>query len=265
MTSSSPYGGPISYAPQLQVNPSSNYQDPHPHYVARAPPFVHQPRAGFPAAQHSQSGYQVSYAATPPGFQAHTGLSQGSYAAPIASPGFNYQYSPPAEHMASRASSQFYPRRALESSRPMESSDQYGAHTRPMGSSGVQRYDSTPTEQTAPSGYPDPYLTTMVNSPSSRFEANTTRTAEKLYPEPASPSAQGGMPNILPATSNNRRQSVYQGSHVAKVDSSIPQPEAGTSISYDDDLPSDVIDEVEVEVASSKSVRQSHSHTSRGM
>lgn len=264
VTSSNPYGGPISYVPQLQLNPSSNFQDPHPQYVAQAPQYL-QPRAGFPAAQHSQSGYQVSYATTPSGFQAHGGLSQGSYAAPIASAGFNYQYSPPAEHMAPRASSQFYPRRAQEASWPMESSDQYGAHTRPMGSSGVQRYDSALTEQTAPSGYPDPYLTTMGNSPSSRFEGNTTRAPGKSYPEPASPLDQGEMPDILPATANNRRQSVYQGSHAAKVDSSFPQPEAGTSMSYDDNLPSDMIDEVEVEVASSKLARQSHSHTSRGM
>ena len=58
---------------------------------------------------------------------------------------------------------------------------------------------------------------------------------------------------------------MYRGSHAAKVDSSIPRSESGTTMSYDDDLAGDVAGEVDVQVASSNLARQSHSQTSRGM
>jgi hypothetical protein len=266
MTSSHTYGSQSSYAPPLPVNTSSSFQGPYAPYAAQAGPYSSQPRYGFPAAQNAPPGVHGLYGASnqqtaPSGFQGQRGPPQGQYAdsrAPIASTGFNRrfsmgltsssefqsQYSYAGEHMTSPAP-QYYPGGAQGSSWQNEYHDQYGVQTRQMGSPDVQWQNSALTGQTIPSGFPESYSTQTGSAAPPELQVNAAPADGNSYPEPTSPSAQGGVLETLPATATSRSQTVYHGSYVAKVDSSITQSEPERATSYGGNPVSDVILEVE--------------------
>jgi hypothetical protein len=237
MTSSSLYGSQTSYA---LANTSPNLQDP---YAPYAGLYGSQPRYGFPAAAAGGRGvYGAPNQQTDPsGFQGPRGAQQDLYTASgahTASTGLNRRFTSgqPGPSEISPAS-QYHSGGAQGSSWPPEYHDQYGVYTGEMGLPGVPRHQSALTGQTGLSSFPDPYSTPTANATSPSLQVNLTAPAESPYPDPASASAQGGMPNVPPATATSRRQSIHQG----------PGPDRKTS--YSSDLAGDVI----LEVASSKS------------
>jgi hypothetical protein len=252
MTSSGLYGSQTSYARLPPANTSPNFQDP---YATYPVPYGSQPRYGFPAAtaggrgmygapnqQTDSSGFQGPREAPQDLYTASgahttsTGLNRHFTTGQPGSSEFQTQYSSAGEHMTSPAS-QYHSGGAQGSSWQPEYRDRYGVYTGEMGSPGVPQHQSALTGQTGLSSFPEPYSTPTANATSPSPQVNLTAPAENPYPDPASPPAQGGMPNVLPATATSRRQSIHQG------------PGSDRKTSYSSDLAGDVI----LEVASSKS------------
>jgi hypothetical protein len=118
-----------------------------------------------------------------------------------------------------------------------------------MGSIGVQQYNNAVPGQNAPSVFPEPYSAQLGNIAPPGQQANVTPTNQNSYLSPTSTSVPDEVPSASNPIPTARRQSMYPGSYMAKVDSSIAKAESERPHSYMDDS----ADDVRIEVATSKS------------
>lgn len=258
--SSNLYGHQISYG-SLPSNPLSSHQQ----YPTASTSFGSEARSGLPAAQNAQSGFDGLYGASsqptaPSGYyQGHYGSLHSQHQAPGLSiesphsnpqyfssqttqPGYSSHYSHAGAHMTV-PTSPYQPGGLQESSWSTEYDNQSRDHARQMESPGAQ-YNAAAPGQSAPSVFPDPYSARLGEIATSGQQANLT---------PADEMPDASRPIPIP-----RRQSMYPGSYMAKVDPNIAQPESERPSSYGDDSAVDV----RIEVAGTRSSKGMYSQYS---
>ncbi len=232
-----PYGSQDVYASSPPLAYSQNSGVP---YADTASLYGSQTRFGFPATLNTQSGVGGQYGASnlqsvpfedQYGIQRQAALSQFDLqpsSRPIMQSMHPSRNPPAAEYTAGPASSY-----------------QQGSYWATEGSlsSGTHRgqpYNSALSEQSNPAGLSGTYSTSTDKTVKSPPQVDSALASQDSYSETLSASTQDDMSEIITENKTRRRRSIYSGSYMGKVDSSMAQRKSETAGSYGDNFTTDV-------------------------